>query len=292
MLVGKLKEIWRYPVKSLGGSTVESAHVHKYGIAGDRGWALIDTNTGDICSAKKISALLNLTARYLFDPSEKLAYRDEVPPVVIQFPDGRELVSPEEQVAAISEFTGRPLMLHSLEPPQNLDHYRMSKPHSKEFMRALTDMLREEKSAFENFDQETGSTPMEYSCPPGAYYDAFPLHLLTTATLQHMTDESGELFDHRRFRPNLLVETENGINGVTEFDWVGKSLRVGEALLKVESRTIRCAMPAHEQAHCGLSQNRKINKSLHQITNRFLGVYLNVERGGSIQTGDEIELLD
>lgn len=292
MLVGKLKEIWRYPVKSLGGSTVESGYVHEYGIAGDRGWALSDANTGDICSAKQISALLNLTARYLFDPSDRVAYQDKIPPVAIQFPDGRELVSPKEQVAAISEFTGRQLMLHSLEPPQNLDHYRMSKPVSKEFIRALTGMLGEENSGFENYDQETRSILMECSCPPGTYYDAFPLHLLTTATLQHMTEESGELFDHRRFRPNLLIETESDICGVTEFDWVGKSLRVGEVLLKVESRTIRCAMPTLEQAHYGLSHNNRINKSLNQITNRFLGVNLNVKRGGGIHTGDEIEVLD
>ena len=292
MLVGKLKEIWRYPVKSLGGNTVESAHVHKYGIAGDRGWALIDSNTGDICSAKQISALLKLTARYQFEPSEKVAYRDDVPPVAIQFPDGRELVGSEEQAAAISEFTGRQLMLHSLEPPQNIDHYRRSKPHSKEFMKALTDIIAEGNSEFEDFDQGISSTLMECFCPPGTYYDVFPLHLLTTATLQHMTEKSGELFDHRRFRPNLLVETENDIDGITEFDWVGKSLRVGEVLLKVESRTIRCSMPTHEQAHYGLSQNQEIGKSLHQITNRFLGVNISVECGGSIHTGDEIELLD
>lgn len=292
MLVGKLKEIWRYPVKSLGGSKVESAHVHEYGIAGDRGWALIDTNTGDICSAKQVPALLNLTARYLFDPSEKVAYRDEVPPVAIQFPDGRELVSPEEQAAAISEFTGRQLMLHSLEPPENLDHYRMSTPPSKEIIKALSDAFGEEVSGFENYDEETRRNLMECSCPPGTYYDVFPLHLLTTATLEHMTEESGELFDPRRFRPNLLVETEKNIAGITEFDWVGKSLRVGEVLLKVASRTIRCAMPALEQTHYGLSQNKKISKSLNQITNRFLGVNIRVERGGPIHTGDEIELLD
>ena len=133
---------------------------------------------------------------------------------------------------------------------------------------------------------------MECSCPPGTYYDAFPLHLLTTATLEHMTEESGELFDHRRFRPNLLVETANSIAGITEFDWVGKSLRVGEVLLKVASRTIRCAMPAHEQVHYGLSQNKKISKSLNRITNRFLCVNIRVERGGPIYSGDEIELLD
>lgn len=292
MLVGKLKEIWRYPVKSLGGSTVESAHVHQHGIAGDRGWALIDTHTGDICSAKQISSLLNLSARYLLDPSDSVAYRDEIPQVAIQLPDGRELVSPQEQVAAISELTGRKLILHSLEPPQNIDHYRMSKPPSKEFMKALTDMLEKENPGLANDDQDSRSMRMACSCPPGTYFDAFPLHLLTTASLKHMTEKSDEPFDRRRFRPNLLLETESSTEGLPEFDWVGRSLRIGKVLLKVKSRTVRCAMPTHEQAHHGLRPNRKIGKSLNQITDRFLGVYLNVQREGPIYTGDEVELLD
>jgi len=158
-------------------------------------------------------------------------------------------------------------------------------------MRALTDIISEGNPGLENDNQETNSILMECTCPPGTYYDVFPLHLLTTATLQHMTETTGELFDHRRFRPNLLVETENDIDGLTEFDWVGKSLRAGEVLLKVESRTIRCSMPTLEQAHYGLSQNQKIGRSLHRITNRFLGVNISIERGGSIHTGDEIELL-
>jgi MOSC domain-containing protein len=292
MLVGTVKEIWRYPVKSLGGTAVESAHLHENGIAGDRGWAVIDATTGDICSAKQIAALLHLTARYQIEPPEKLAYRDEVSPVVIIFPDGREFVSPEDQAAAISEFTGRQLTLHSLEPPQNVDHYRRSTPLSNELVRALTDLFGKGDSGFENYDEETRSNLMECFCPPGAYYDVSPLHLLTTATLEHMTKESGELFDCRRFRPNLLVETPANIHGTAEFDWVGKFLRVGEVLLKVKSRTIRCAMPTLEQVHFGLGRNQKIGRALNQITNRFLGVNIDVERSGLIHAGDEIVLLD
>jgi uncharacterized protein YcbX len=292
MLVGKLKEIWRYPVKSLGGDTVESAHVHEYGIAGDRGWALIDTETDDICSAKQLSDLLNLVARYRYEPPEKVAYRDDIPPVIIQFPDGRELVNPKQQADAISDLTGRPLALRPLEPPENIDHYRRSIPLTREFMMALKAKFKEDIFGPQDDERKVTSILMECTCPPGTYQDAFPLHLLTTAALQHMTEETGELFDHRRFRPNLLVETENGIDGFAEFSWVGKSLRVGEVLLKVESRTLRCSMPTQEQAHFGLSRNRRIGRSLNEITNHFLGANISVQHGGSIRTGDWIELLE
>lgn len=43
---GRIIEIWRYPVSSLGGERVASACVNAGGIAGDRQYALIDAATG------------------------------------------------------------------------------------------------------------------------------------------------------------------------------------------------------------------------------------------------------
>jgi uncharacterized protein YcbX len=293
MLIGKLKEIWRYPVKSLGGDTLEIAHVHEYGIAGDRGWAVIDVQTGDICSAKRLPKLLNLTAHYRHEPEDGVAYGGSIPPVIIRFPDGQELDALDNQAAAMSEFLGKSIKLHALEPPENLDHYRMSNPPSdEEFLRALNVQPGEDGPDLSDYDPAMIETLMEYSCPPGTYYDVFPLHMLTTAALKYMTEKSGENFDHRRFRPNLLVETLPSINGIVEFDWVGKSLRIGEVLLKIESRTIRCSVPSREQQHHGLVQNPKISKSLYESTNRYLGANLTVERNGLLRSGDDVELLD
>ena len=79
---------------------------------------------------------------------------------------------------------------------------------------------------------------------------------------------------------------------MAEFDWVGKSLKIGDVVLKVESRTLRCSMPSREQQHCGLEQNPKIGKSLYENANRFLGVNLAVERTGVLRTNSDIELVD
>ena len=293
MLIGKIKEIWRYPVKSLGGEILESINVHKCGVAGDRGWALLDRNSGDICSAKKLPRLLNLMATYEAEPDSGVAYGESVPPVTIHFPDGGQCSSGDGQDAAISEFVDRPLKLHALEPPENLDHYRMAEPPSEEeFFRALNVKPGEEGPDFSDYDPAMIETLMEYACPPGTYYDVFPLHLLTTAALDHMTAQSGEYFDHRRFRPNLLLETLPGIEGIAEFDWVGRCLQIGGVRLKVESRTIRCSMPAREQVNYGLVQNAKISKSLYLSTNRYLGVNLTVVNTGLLRAGDDVELVD
>lgn len=293
MVVGKIREIWRYPVKSLGGDTLESVFVNEHGIAGDRGWALLDRDTGDIVSAKKLPSLLNLRASYQFEPPDEQTYGDSIPPVTIRFPDGRASESTDDQNAAISEFAGRALGLHALEPPENLDHYRMSQPPSEEeLLRTFNVQQGEDGPDLSDYDPTMIETLMEYACPPGNYHDVFPLHLLTTAALKHMSNASGEDFDRRRFRPSLFVETVSGIDGIAEFDWVGRHLRIGDVLLAVESRTIRCSMPSREQQHYGLAQNARISKSLYLNTNRYLGVNLTVVNAGILRAGDPVDLVD
>ncbi|MCH8283333.1 MAG: alcohol dehydrogenase catalytic domain-containing protein [Chloroflexi bacterium] len=82
MRVGTVKQIWRYPVKSMGGETVQDCQVGERGLGGDRGWALRDETAGEIRGAKKLPELLECTARYLDAPSG-----ESVPPVEITLPD-------------------------------------------------------------------------------------------------------------------------------------------------------------------------------------------------------------
>src|SRR5688572_18517863 len=50
--VGRVEEIWRYPVKSMGGQTVPSAELGPLGIPHDRRWALRNLDSGKIVSGK------------------------------------------------------------------------------------------------------------------------------------------------------------------------------------------------------------------------------------------------
>lgn len=72
-------QIWRYPVKSIGGEQLESTRADEDGVQGDRVWAVQDA-AGKLGSGKnsrrftRIVGLLGLAARYE-DPAE--------PPIVI-----------------------------------------------------------------------------------------------------------------------------------------------------------------------------------------------------------------
>jgi len=145
---------------------------------------------------------------------------------------------------------------------------------------------------FSDYEDSMLALLAEYACPPGTYYDVFPLHLLTTASLEYMSNLSETEFDARRFRPNLLVETLPDFQGTAEFDWVGGALRIGDTVSRIESRTIRCSMPSREQVHYELNQSAAISKILYQTTNRYFGVNISVIESGSVCVGDEIELLE
>lgn len=58
----RVAEIWRYPVKSLGGERLDHADVTALGIDADRAWGLYDTATGLVLTARREPALLFLSA--------------------------------------------------------------------------------------------------------------------------------------------------------------------------------------------------------------------------------------
>jgi uncharacterized protein len=59
----RVAELWRYPVKSLGGERVDRAVVGADGVDGDRQWALFDVETGFGLTARRVPELLQAAAR-------------------------------------------------------------------------------------------------------------------------------------------------------------------------------------------------------------------------------------
>lgn len=56
-------ELWRFPVKSLGGEPVERCRVTGLGVDGDRRWAVRDRETGRVLTARREGRLLQASAR-------------------------------------------------------------------------------------------------------------------------------------------------------------------------------------------------------------------------------------
>ena len=120
MIVGRVCEIWRFPVKSMAGERLESAEVGALGIVGDRGWAVRDLKTGEIHNAKRFPILMQCAAAYRTQPRQ-----DEVPPVDITFPDGTTAGSDSTALSErLTMLMGHAVALHALEPAANKAFYR------------------------------------------------------------------------------------------------------------------------------------------------------------------------
>lgn len=55
MHVGRVGEIWRYPVKSMAGERLRETSIGARGLPGDRAWALRDEGAGEIRGARSSS---------------------------------------------------------------------------------------------------------------------------------------------------------------------------------------------------------------------------------------------
>lgn len=76
--------IWRYPVKSMQGEELTEASVGEFGIDGDRGWSLVDVESGLHLTARRRPEMLYAAARVVDGD------------VVITLPDGTETNSNAE----------------------------------------------------------------------------------------------------------------------------------------------------------------------------------------------------
>jgi MOSC domain-containing protein len=126
--------------------------------------------------------------------------------------------------------------------------------------------------------------------PAQTFFDAAPVHVLTTATMDRLAKLYPEgRFEARRFRPNLVVEPSKPVKGFVENAWVGKTLRVGEEVrLRVSGQCGRCVMTTLAQGD--LPRDLGILRTAAQHNQVRVGVYASVERGGKIKRADSVWL--
>lgn len=279
--VGKLKQLWRYPVKSMVGETLAQGYINANGLRGDRCWAFRDEAAAQLTVVRDTPRLLQCKARYLFEPDA-----DVIPDVMMTFPGGTEVSSQNPAASQLmSEWLGKEVTLWPLQPRAKWRHYRLgSVASAKDLKRQFASQTLPNLSSF--------PWPLllqlsAFVTPPGHYYDAFPLHIVTSHSLEKLREiEPQGDFRVERFRPNILIESAPGPAGFDELDWVEGKLHIGKTVIHVESPTVRCSMPSQPQA--GLAKDSKVVRTLVQHADRDLGVNASVIVAGRIKVGDDV----
>jgi uncharacterized protein YcbX len=259
--------LWRYPVKSMRGERCADVRIGDHGIAGDRGYALVDVATGKVASAKNPRlwpSLLSFGARYLETPGTNgTAARVE-----IALPDGSLRPGDDPQLDAdLSATLGRPVRLASSAPAD---------PVLEEYWPDLDDLAHR--------DEVT-----EEAMPPATFFDCASVHLLTTNTLAALAARypAGN-FSVDRFRPNVLLAADGGL-AFAEDAWIGKTIRLGrDVLLRVTGPAGRCVMTTLGQGE--LPADLGVLRTAAQHHSAHVGIYAEVVCGGDVTIGDSLVL--
>jgi hypothetical protein len=251
--IGTVQACWRYPVKSLQGGQAEQLVIDPSGVGGDRTHAVIDPESGNLLSAKRVSALLDG-----FATDER-----------ITFPDGQVLRFDDPAIdEVLSGWLGRTVHLAEQEEAG----------------------ARSYEMTFDPPDDEAEYYAIP--APVGTFLDLAPLHVVTTATLAGCAAVRPDLdWDVRRFRPNLVLDVD--IEPFGEQAWIGQQVAVGDVVIAVDSPTVRCAMPLRAQPgglerQPGLF---KAMSELNTAFPNHLGLYCSVVEPGTVSVGDAVSVL-
>lgn len=266
--MGTITQLWRYPVKSMRGEPIPETWVGPGGVLGDRGYAMIDADTGKVVSAKnprKWPGLLEYVATY-----EAPVGDGALPAVSIVLPGGEQVSSLAPDVdQVLSRALGRKLSLSRSAP--------------------TTPELEEYWPDLEELDHR--DTVTDEAMPSGTFFDLATVHLLTTATLGRLAELHPEgRFDVTRFRPNVVVETGSEAAFV-ENAWIGHTIALGDDVrLKVTGGCPRCVMTTLPQGE--LPKDSGILRTAARYNDAHVGVYAEVVRGGTIRRGDAVTVVD
>lgn len=201
--------LWRYPVKSCAGNAVSEITLDGRGPVGDRRYMLVDAK-GRFVTARECSALLEIGCALdgdslILSGSGAADCRVTAP---VHTPD-RAVKVWKDTLTAQSVSAAADAWLTE----------RLGKPVSLVYM-----------------GSDVGR-PVAGGKGEVSFADGYPLLILSEASLNALNERAGEMFDMRRFRPNIVV---SGVPAHGEDDW--HLISIGTTELEITGPCPRCVL--------------------------------------------------
>ena len=133
-----------------------------------------------------------------------------------------------------------------------------------------------------DFEDEAGSPWFEWDGPDGTFHDSGATRVSVLGT------GSIGVWDRRRFRGNVLVETDDV--GAEEA-LVGRRIALGTAILDVVKPIDRCVMTTRPQPG-GIERDLDVLRTINAERATHLGVGTLVVQAGHVKLGDVLEVRD
>jgi uncharacterized protein len=241
------------PVKALALEEPEQVRLEPFGVVGNRVFHLVDAH-GDRVSGPKHGRLMQVRSSYDVS-SERLS---------LAFPDGSAVEGDAARLdgSVVSDFWGRTVPARVVEGPFG--------PALSEWYGSPLRLVR--------------------SSRPGDAADVEPLSLMSTASAEALSRWAGDdprVLDTRRFRLNIELA---GCEPFEEDTWDGRSMRIGEAVIRVGGPIPRCAVTTYdpetgERDFGTLKAIKEVRGATADAKLNF-GVYASVVEPGIVRVGD------
>lgn len=266
----RLSALYRFPVKSLAGESLQRADVDDLGLWGDRRWMVVDPASGRFLTQRQLGRMAQVAARWLNAGSLELSAPGQAP-LTVMVPPADEalrgvtvwsdsLLAPDAGDAAaawLNAFLGRDCRLVHV-PPQR---------------------ARQVDTAYAQPGDKVG------------FADGFPLLLIGQGSLDDLSARVGRPLEMLRFRPNLVVE---GSAAYAEDGW--ERLRIGEVEFERVKPCSRCAITTLDPHTGERAADGEPLRTLATYRRDADGVYFGqnlIQRGrGVLEVGMPVTLLD
>lgn len=135
------------------------------------------------------------------------------------------------------------------------------------------------------------SVALARSMVAGGVVYADMVTISTTSSLKRLADESGKTVDTRRFRSTFTIDTGSA-DAHVEDSWAGRELELGDARLRVTGGIPRCAVIDidPDTGARGTHLLKTLARYRLQENDIMFGVYAEVIRPGTVSVGDQARL--
>ena len=282
-VVGRVGALWRHPVKSMQGESVARAFVGSEGLDGDRAYALVDDESGFVVSGKRPKRwgeVMHCSARTGPEGPE------------VELPDGRAFgIDDPGLLTALEELLGRAVSVVDQAP----EGAGFQEVWARDLKDGVDPYLDTPSQQVDGEEMIVGGTTMSTN---SNLFNFGSLHVVTTGTLRQLSELGpGSDFDVRRFRPNVVIDTEE--DGFVENEWPGRELRIGGLALRVSILVPRCVMTTLPFGDVPADRDVLRTITTHNMIDQpgegaypCVGVYADTTTESEIAVGDSVELVD
>lgn len=263
----KVSALWIYPVKSCGGITLPQVEVTEKGFMGDRQWMIVDTE-GNFLTQRQYPQLARVKTQ-LTDTE-----------LILNFDNFSTLKIARQQKGELKTVS------IWRDQTQGIDQGIEAKNWFSEVLQISCHLVRQSPEKIRPINSKYAL----WENQAVSFADGYPILLTNTASLKMLSEKLGEDLPMNRFRPNLVVETDEPF---AEDHW--QKITINQTKLIAAKPCERCIITTTDQTTGDRHPAQEPLKTLATFRHKkdqgiLFGINVMPSNTGVISVGEIVEI--